>query len=223
MVTVSHLVKKIIEEKPFIQEALSKGIINNAALAEEMIPEIEKELKKKVKFSAVNMAIRRHSEKLENTFIKKIKFDKHSHITIRSGIIEITLYKSDELEKKIQKIYDLINYKKGDFLVITQGMNEVMIMINDIHKTNVAKLFTKKEIKKTIEDLSSVTVNIPITAIETVGIFYTITRALNWENINIVEIVSTLTELTLIIKEYDTPKAYKILLNLINNQSKENE
>ena len=46
MVTVAHLVEKIIAQKPFLQEALSKGIVNNAALAEELLPEIEKELKK---------------------------------------------------------------------------------------------------------------------------------------------------------------------------------
>ena len=38
MVTVAHLVEKIVEQKPFVQEALSRGIINNAALAEELIP-----------------------------------------------------------------------------------------------------------------------------------------------------------------------------------------
>ena len=68
MVNVSHLVEKIIEQKPFLQEALSKGIVNNAALAEELRPQIEKELKKEVKFSAVNMAVRRLSEKLNKSF-----------------------------------------------------------------------------------------------------------------------------------------------------------
>ena len=75
MVTIAHLIEKVIEEKPFLQEALSRGIINNAALAEELKPLIEKEMKKKVKFSAVNMAIRRLSEKLKGTFIQKAKFD----------------------------------------------------------------------------------------------------------------------------------------------------
>ena len=76
MVTIAKIVENIINEKPFLQEALSHGIINNAALAYNLIPEIEKELKKKVKFSAVNMAIRRLSEKLEKSFIKTVKFDK---------------------------------------------------------------------------------------------------------------------------------------------------
>ncbi|MBT5021413.1 hypothetical protein HOK51_09680 [Candidatus Woesearchaeota archaeon] len=219
MVTIANLVEKIIEQKPFMQEALSKGLVNNAALAEQMIPEIEKELKKKVKFSAVNMAIRRLSEKLEKTFIAQVKFDKFSHITVRSDIIEITVYKTENLQKKLQSIYDLIDYKKGDFLAITQGVNEVMLIMDSKYKEQLLKLFSKKEIKKIIEDLSSVTINIPQESIETVGLFYIITRALNWENINIVEIISTLTEMTFIIKEEDTPKAFSTLKNLIKTNS----
>ena len=42
MVTIAKIVEKQIEEKPFLQEALSRGIINNAALAEQLIPIVEK-------------------------------------------------------------------------------------------------------------------------------------------------------------------------------------
>ena len=114
MVTIAHLVEKIIEQKPFLQEALSRGIVNNAALAEELKPQIEKELKKEVKFSAVNMAIRRLSEKLERTFIKKAKFEKDSDITIKSDLIEITIYKTEDAQTNIKKLYDLIDFKRGD-------------------------------------------------------------------------------------------------------------
>ncbi len=218
MVTVAHLVERTIEQRPFLQEALSKGIVNNAALAEQMIPGIEKELGKKVKFSAVNMAIRRLSEKLGKTFVSGIRFDSHSHLSVRSDIDEITLHKTGELQRRIQSIYDIIDYKAGDFLVITQGLNEMMIMIDSRYNADMHKLFRKTEIKRIIRGLCSITLNIPVTAIETVGFFYIVTRALNWENINIVEIVSTLTEMTFIIKAEDVPRAFKTLKGLIENR-----
>lgn len=215
MVTIAHLVEKIIEQKPFLQEAISRGIVNNAALAEELKPQIEKELKKEVKFSAVNMAIRRLSEKLEKTFIKKAKFDKDSDITIKSDLIEITTYKTEDIQNNIKKLYDLVDFKRGDFLTITQGIHEVMILTNKKYEKEVLELFPKKSIKKIIKNLSSVTLNIPLEAITTVGLFYVVTRALNWENINIVDIVSTLTEMTFIINENDTSRAFDTLKKLI--------
>ena len=215
MVTVQHLVEKLIEQKPFLQEALSRGVINNAALAEELLPDIEKELKKKIKFSAVNMAIRRLSEKLSKSFIEKAKFDNTTDISIQSDLVEITIYKSDISKEKIKKIYDIVDIKEGDFLTITQGLHEIMFITNKKHEQEVLNLFEKKSVKKILKNLSSITLNIPINAIETVGLFYIASRALNWENINIVEIVSTLTEMTFIVNEVDTPKAFTSLKKLV--------
>jgi aspartokinase len=215
MVTVSHLVEKIIEQKPFIQEALSNGIINNAALADQMLPEIEKELKKKVKFSAVNMAIRRLSEKLEQSFIVKAKFDKNSDITLKSNLIEITVYKMEDSQEYIKELYSLVDIKGGDFLTITQGLHELMIITNEKYEQKILEMFPNKLIKKSIKNLSSITINIPEESIETIGLFYIVTRALNWENINIVDIVSTFTEMTFIIKEEDTARSFNVLKELI--------
>ena len=215
MVTVSHLVEKVIEQKPFIQEALSNGIINNAALADQMLPEIEKELKKKVKFSAVNMAVRRLSEKLEQSFISKAKFDKNSDITLKSNLIEITVYKMEDSQEYIGKLYSLVDLKGGDFLTITQGLHELMIITNEKYEKKILEMFPNKLIKKSIKDLSSITINIPEESIENIGLFYIVTRALNWENINIVDIVSTFTEMTFIIKEEDTARSFNVLKELI--------
>jgi aspartokinase len=219
MVTVSHLVEKIIEQKPFIQEALGRGIINNAALAEELRPEIEKELRKKVKFSAINMAVRRLGEKLEKTFIAKIKFGKESDVTVKSDLIEITIFKTEDSQKYTRKLYDIVDFKKGDFLTITQGLHEVMIITNARHKKSMLKLFPKKIVKKTITSLSSLTINIPPESVETRGLFFLVTRALNWENINIVDIVSTFTEMTFILDEKDTARGFTALKEMIKSHS----
>jgi aspartokinase len=219
MVTVSHLVEKVIEQKPFIQEALSNGIINNAALADQMLPEIEKELKKKVKFSAVNMAIRRLSEKLEQSFISKAKFNNNSDLTLKSNLIEITVYKMEDSQEYIGKLYSLVDIKGGDFLTITQGLHELMIITNEKYEKKILEMFPNKLIKKSIKNLSSITINIPEESIETIGLFYIVTRALNWENINIVDIVSTFTEMTFIIKEEDTARSFNVLKELIKDNS----
>jgi len=193
---VAHLVEKIIEQKPFLQESLSRGIVNNAALAEELRPQIEKELKKKVKFSAVNMAIRRLSEKLKETFIEKAKFDINCDITIKSDLVEITIFNIADIQKYIKELYDTIDFEDGDFLTITQGLHEVMIITNKKYQKDISQLFPTKNIKKIIKSLCSLTIKVPINAFETVGLFYVSTRALSWENISIVDIVSTLTEMT---------------------------
>jgi aspartokinase len=219
MVTIARTVEKIIERKPFLQEALVRGIVNVAALADEIIPEVEKEMGQKVKFSAVMMAIRRLGEKLEKTVINRVKFDKNSDINIRSDLYEITLKKIPGVQTKISKLYELINAQDNDILTVTQGFNEITLITNKRNKPKLKKVFKSIEIKSEIEDIASITINIPPEAIESVGLFYIATKALTWENINAIEVVSTFTELTFIIKEDDAAKAFDTLKRLIKEQS----
>lgn len=215
MPTVAHLTRKIIEKKPFLEEALAEGIINNAALAEKMIPELEKELKKKVKFSAVNLAIRRMAEGLETKPVINFKFDKDTDITVKSNIIEIVLYKNDKIQEYIKKIYSLMDFRKGDFITVTQGFNEIMIITNEKHEIKIKDIIPDRVIKKKIKNLSTLTINIPESAVEGLGLFYTLSRVLNWENINVIDMVSTYTEITLIVKQDDASHSFEVLKNFI--------
>jgi len=217
MTSIAKIVEEIVEEKPFVQEALSRGIINNAALANEITPEIERRLKKKAKFSAVNMAIRRLSENLGKTFVSRAKFDKDSDVTVKTDLIEIVLYKDEKIQNKLKEVYDIADYRKGDMLTITQGFHEIMIITNKKHEKKIDDLFPASSIKKRIKNLSSITINIPAESVETIGLFYVVTRALNWNNINIIDIVSTFTEMTFLVKEDDTSRALDVLKKLIES------
>ena len=219
MVTISHLVEKIVSEKPFLEEELAKGVINYAALAEILKPQIEKDLKKNIKDSAIMMALRRLAEKLESQSKQtKIRF-KETDINIRSGLFEITISKSPNLIGKITKIYSLLNFDKGDFITITQGIHEFTIISNEKYSSKIKRILDGEKISITINKLASLMIKIPIESIEQVGLFYLLTKTLNWENINIVEIVSTSTEMTFILKEDDVPKAYSAVNKLIQNSN----
>lgn len=65
MVTISYVVQDIINKRVFLQEAISHGIVSYNKLAENIKPDIEKELSKKVKHNAIVMALRRYAGKLE--------------------------------------------------------------------------------------------------------------------------------------------------------------
>lgn len=219
MVTIARLVEKIVERTPFLEEALARGLINYAALAESLQPEIETELKKPVKPSAIMMALRRLSETLEKGFIKQaqIRF-KESDLTIKSGLFEMTVLKSPTIIQHLKKLYEVIDFSRGDFLTITQGIYEITLITNKKYKARVQKMFADEKIIKIIDGLSSLMVKIPVEAVEQVGLFYVVTKALNWENINIIEIVSTLTEMTFILKEEDVSRAFTALKKLMDEE-----
>ncbi len=218
MVTIAHITKKILEREPFLEEALIKGIINYVALADKLQPEIEKELKKKVKTSAIMMALRRLSEKQKEGIGRRIglKF-KDTDITLKSDLFEITTDKTPKSVERVRRLYDIVDLSKGDFLTITHGVYQTTIISNKKHKKEITKILGDSI--KIIPNLSSLTINIPLESYDTVGMFYLITKALAWANINIVEIVSTFTELTVILQEDDVPQSFKIMKKIIEQEN----
>lgn len=218
MVTISRVVEKIVEENPFIQEALSRGIINYAALAEEFKPRVDRELKENVKESAIMMALRRLEERIDKSFAKKAKFDKNSDIFIKSDLFEISIKTSRKTFSKIKEIYEHIDHEK-DFLTITQGLTQVTIIANNRNKAKIIDVLSGEKIVKEIKNLASIGTTLKPSSTEEVGYFYLLTRAFAWENIPIVEIVSTLNELTFIVNEKDVPKVFTIFKEVIEKNS----
>ncbi len=223
MPTIAYIVESLLDKKPFIQEALAMGLINNAALAEQLQPEVEKIMKKKLKFSAVNMSIRRLTEKLKARSLHAPGFDEDCDITIKTGLSEITIHKRKETISNIRKRYNQLKLSPEDFITLTQGINEMTAIVNKRLKKPFLALIPRTEIKKEIADLSSVTIKLPKDAENSVGLFYIITKALAWNNISIVEMVSTYSELTFFFKEEDTSDAFSVIKNLISENTRKNE
>lgn len=219
MISISRTVEEVIKKRPFLQEALSKNIINYAALSDLIKSEIEREVGKKVELPAIIMALRRLSDNLNKEFTDKIKFEDDTDITIQSELFEVTVIKSSTIFQTLKGLYDKVDFDKGDFLTITQGIHQVTIISNKRYKKEFLNALKKEKILKEVDNLSSLTIKIPINAIDTVGLFFMATRALAWENIPIIEIVSTLTELTIILREKHITTAYNSIKDLIRSTS----
>ena len=216
MVTISHLVKKSVNDNSFLLEAMSKGLVSYSNLAEQLKPEIEKELNKKIKESAIIMALRRYEEDL-NSFDKSIKrFKFKGEIMMRTNIMDFNVLKSNSFLNKIKNIYSLVDFGRGDTLNIILGSNEVSIAANEKYKDKLADFLKGEKILHKEFGLVSLTVIFDSKEfMSTPGVIFTAIRKLAWEQINIYEIISTMTELTFILNKKDSMKAYNALQGLM--------
>ena len=216
MVTVSHLVKKAVSENSFLLEAMSKELISYGNLAEQLKPEIEQELGKKVKDSAIVMALRRYAEELQS-FDKKIrKFRFQGEILMRTNIMDFNVIKSSSMLSKIKNIYNLVDFGRGDTLNIILGSNEISIVTNEKYKEKLSNFLKGEKVLNKKFDLVALTVIFEGESFfATPGVVFTAIRKLAWENINLYEIISTMTELTFILSKKDSMKAYNVLQELM--------
>lgn len=216
MVTVSHIVHKLVDEKVYLQEAIGKGIASYGSVAKRLKPDIEKELKKEVAHYAIVAALRRYAEKLDVRF-RDIKFDQDSsEVNLKTNIIDIDVLKTPNLFDKLKRIYDVIQFEKGDILHIIYGRNTVSIITNERYKKHISLFLQNEKIIKIEENLVALSFSIDKNLMNTPGVLFQIIRNFAWESINIIEIISIDLEMTFIVKENDAVVGYKALQKLVN-------
>lgn len=217
IVTISHVIQNLLKQQVLIREAINQEIVSFNKLATILKPQIEQELGKPVKHSAVVMALRRNTEKLQKTS-KEPTFSYFIE-TIKTDICCIILEESSNLLHKLKDFYAKINFKKGGILNIIQGNYEVSIITNQKYKEDLLDLLHEEKVIDTIEDLIAISLTFSGEFIFTPGVIYDVTRFLTWENINIIDIILTKTEMTIIISNQDFMKAYRSLGRFAENRN----
>jgi len=216
MVTVSHIVKKIVSGQPFVEEGLANGIISIANLAEQIQPKIEQELSKKIKLPAVVMALRRYADEISWHRKKTAKFDYTGEILMKTNICDFTVVKSTSLMAKLKTIHNLVNFERGDTLNVILGNNEVSIIINEKYMEKLVRFLSGEKTLNKEDNLVALTIIFTGDFVHTPGVIFNAVRKLAWESINIYEIISTMTELTFILNKKDSMKAYEVLQEMVS-------
>jgi len=215
MVTISHVVNKLIDENIYLQEAIGKGIASYGSVAKQLKEGIEEELRKEVAHYAVVAAIRRYAEKM-NVKFREIKFDAStSEVNLKTNVIDINVLRSLGLFDKLKRIYDIIKFDKGDILHIIYGRNSVSIVTNERYKEKILKFLQNERICNIGENLVSLSFSISKKLIDTPGVLFQIVRNFAWESINIIEVISIDLEITFIVDEKNAVRGYKALERLI--------
>jgi len=217
MVTVSYVVKDLLNKRVFLQEAINRNIVSYNALAKHLKPDIETELGKHVKHSAVVMALRRYAEKVE-TKREHIKFNYFRETILKTDICYIIIAESATSLSKVQNLYNEIEFKQGGIYNIVHGNYEIGIITNQRYKDILLELLHDEKVSHVVEDLAVISLTHTQNFLFTPGVMYNVLRFVSWENINILSIILTPQELSLVIPRTDAMKCYNTLERLVKPQ-----
>lgn len=216
MITVPEVVEEIVKKSPFLEESLSRDIINLSSLAREIQPEIRDKLFKDIKPGAIVMALKRLSKKIKTQHSDKLAvvLQNISDITVRSNILEFAFDNSPTLLKKQRKLLDKISTDKNTFLTTSQGVYETSVFISKNAAADIKKVFDGEKLRYEMEDLSAITIILPKESVFVPGVYYSVLKTLAWEGINFIEVVSSYTELTIILQNSNVDRAFSVLKKL---------
>jgi aspartokinase len=190
--TIARTVRSHLRNKPYMLEALEKGIVNLSELSRQ----IQKELKID-NTSAVKAALRRFSEELQKH--KQKREEKVLQILKRSGIAvydrKSVMITSKEINTKNGMKVDLLG--KFVYLLDRGDMPE---RINALVKH---------------DNCTMVVMHSPEELEATPGVVAFLTALLAEQNVNIIEFISCWTETIIVVKKKDSLKAYEVLSNMV--------
>ena len=213
MATVAHIVSKIIRQQPHLEDFIERDLVSFHRLARFLLPLIKAETDEEVNEGAVVMAISRLREKMVGRREKEIAEPswKQIEISARSGAIEIDVQRSEGMFGKLEKLRGMVENPQEDFFNVVQGQYEMTVIASKKYREEFLKVLKGEKILHVEGELSLVYLRFPNEVLYTPGFFDRTLRELSWQNINVFELVSTLNELVIIVKENDASRAYEVL------------
>jgi hypothetical protein len=217
MITTSQIVSEIISDKPFLSENLKDGIVNLSSLARQLKPQIEKRLMKKVEAGAIIMALKRysHHSDIKTEVLLRNALLKLGDIIIRSNLSDFTYANSETLLKKHTLLVNKIQDKKDVFFTYVQGVFESNWVISNSQDELMSRIFKDEKLLCNNSSLASVTVRLPHENTMLPGFYYYLLRKIAWEGINIIEVVSTTNEFTVIVNEGSVEKVFNVVKSIV--------
>jgi aspartokinase len=213
MITVSQIVEDIFTHDDVALAAARNGWLNLSSYARSVRPLIQKRLLKDVQTSSIVTALTRITTKLE----PDTSLPDHvvQSLSLHSDLEVVTYERTEKVSSTIRDIYSKIATDNKSYLTITQGINEVTI----ISDSDTSKLFkhSLQSAHRIYEKPEAVGITVKFTVgnVETPNLIFHLTHRLAYRDINIVEIVSTATELTYVIEKKNLTEALEQLQKTI--------
>jgi len=209
----ADLAKTIVENELSLLEFLKEDLINYSALSRKLLPEIREDNPKATEES-VSIAIRRYVAEQKREPISKIvkAIISHSQLSTKNDVVHMTFSREQPVLQKILEVSKKINWALGETFFFNQGAGEVTIILDEKNK----KLFNdcKRYLIESTANLCIISIKEDSDldkSIEVPGVYSYFIGQLSRRSINIIEIVSTYSQVSLILKSQDLLRAYSTL------------
>jgi len=207
MLNLSGAINEIVNKNSTLLWGLSNRLFNLSQLSRFIRPLIESRTKKTVQPTAILMNLSRLQGRVSKISPKVDQF-KIEGITTRSGLIIITFEKSKLIKNKINEFRKILE-AKNEYICITEGTSEITLVFDAGSRQLLGDVKPKKE----YNDISAIGLHFPEKYTNIPGFIYTVVQELALQNINIIEICSTYTELIIYVTKEDTRLTFNTIFD----------
>jgi hypothetical protein len=215
---VSDIVRAIVFSSEPELTVLSRRTLNLSAYAKRIQQEVQRKALKPVQVGTIVVALSRLSAELtdEDPLLPEVEVDS---ISVKTNLAEIAFNKTAENKLRAQRLYTGKEFAQADFLTVTYGAGELSIFAPMSLVKPILKNFKPDEPKIQLENLAALTVQFGERYIDTPNMYFALLRATAVRKLNIVELISTFTELTFLVRHADLDELFRLMNSLMRNQN----
>ena len=206
---ISDIVEARVRATPFLEQGLAEGIVNHSALARRLRPAIERELMRPASTAAIMMAIRRIAPTRKAR--TRPRGGRFGELTVRSHLTALTYRTSAQTRAKVRRLFDRMARRRSEFVTYTQGVSEVMVVVSAEAEDAAAEAMAGEHQIARLRHLAALVIRLAPSVVRRPGVYYAILKQLAWRNINVVDVVSTFTEFTIVVEDRDVDGAFSAL------------
>lgn len=211
---VSDIVRSIVFSSEPELTVLSRKTLNLSAYAKRIRGEVERKALKPVQLGTIVVALSRLSAELttEDPLLPRVEVDS---ISVKSNLLEVAFNKTVENKLRAQRLYTANEFAQADFLTVTYGTGEISIFAPMVLSKAILKNFSPDKPKIHLDNLAALTVQFGEHYIDTPNMYFALLRSLAVRKLNIVELISTYTELTFLVRHSDLDELFRLMNSLM--------
>jgi|SaaInlStandDraft_4_1057021.scaffolds.fasta_scaffold02980_7 hypothetical protein len=214
MIQLSQVIQTLVNRNPLIHYGMHHNLLNMSKVADFLHPMIEIRAKKQVSRGSIMMQLSRLQKNLQKITPDGITF-RTNNLTLHASLAVITYDRTATLLEKVNKIVSA-QMTKDSFLALNRGSSELTLIV-DSELSSYIQNEIHAHPKNIIAPVTAITIHFSEKYADVPGFLYHVIQQITLQGINIVEVTSTYSELTILVAQKDARLAFDTLYLMVDD------
>jgi aspartokinase len=212
-ISISKVVKGVLENDLSLQDALSRKYGNYTAIARLIKPKVEKDLGRKVNFDSLVTSVKRTKPRFQPAEGGLESVIGRSVVNVRTDVAKLNLDKS---KRALDSVRNILATYQEEFLQVSESYSAITMIFDQKLLEEIHKKFNDDDILDEQSDLAAIIVHSPKEIVRTPGVVLTIYTKIAENHVNIEDTVSCFTDTIVVIRMDDVARTFSSLTDLIS-------
>lgn len=218
MKSLREAIISTLEEDEHCLSCLHDGHLNLTSYAKARSEHLRAATGKELSVNTIVVALARYrDELLASPRVAPVELS-GSDIAVRSNLAEVVFEKDSATKDFLSGLLEKSKSSGNEFFNLTLGQGEISVITNERTLTQALAETPEMKPKLVTQDIAAITVNFSPECLAVPGVIDHLVHALAKRSVNLVEIVSTFTELSVVVRTEDLETAFLAWNQIINRK-----